>query len=51
MPADIITEGRRKPKIVGETGIEVAGNLVDQAHRKNSVINRAVKFYEACRKT
>jgi hypothetical protein len=51
MPADIVAEGRRKPKIQGETGIEIAGNLVDQAHRKNSAINRAAKFYAACRKT
>lgn len=51
MPGDVAAEARRKPIVKGETGVEVAGNLINQVHRKNAAINRATKYYEACRKS
>lgn len=49
MPVDIGAEARRGPVIKGETGVEVAGHLVNQVHKKNRAIARAVKNFEACR--
>lgn len=51
MPADIVAETKRRPVIKGEMGIEVAGSLVAQMHRKNAALTRAVAFHEACRAT
>ena len=49
MPPEVVGEAKKKPVIRGETGVEVAGRLINQVHHKNATLDRAVKFYEACR--
>ena len=50
MPADIVAESRRKPVVTGETGVEIGGSLINQIHRKNRALRRAVATHEECRK-
>jgi hypothetical protein len=51
LPGDIIAESRRKPVIQGTTALEVSGNLVLQAKRKNRALRRSIAAYDECRKT
>lgn len=51
VPADIAAESKRKPQIKGETGVEIAGRLVNQVHAKNAALGRLIASHEECRKT
>lgn len=49
VPADIVAESKRAPRIAGKTAVEVAGRLVKQVVVKNRSLRRIVKTYEECR--
>jgi hypothetical protein len=49
VPSDIVAESRRKPIVKGETGTEIAANLVVQNHTKNAALKRAIAAHEECR--
>lgn len=51
LSSDLISESRRQPVIKGNTGLEVAGRLVQQVHRKNAALGRSIALYDACRRT
>jgi hypothetical protein len=49
LPADVVRESKAKPVIKGETGVEVAGTLVQQNHRTRAALKRSVQLYNDCR--
>lgn len=49
LPGEIAAEAKRGPLVKGDTGVEVAGRLVNQVHRKNATLDRAIKNFDACR--
>ena len=51
LPIDLVQESKRRPRIQGERGIEVAGWLVSDVKRKNSALVRSIRLYNACRAT
>jgi hypothetical protein len=49
MPAEIKREAAAKPVVKGETGTEIAGNLIVQQHRTRAALKRSVQLYNDCR--